>query len=173
MPYLGPGVGQSLTPAASPTWVFTPTPGVAATVRITNLGGAVVFIGGANVSQFNGIPLAPGNRPIELQNCPYTIYTACGCFPNAVLNTTITGSQVQGTSALTIASGANGVGIGNTIQVGNGTNLEYLVIATAATTGTGGTITTVTPFLYDHVASSTVSTVTVRSSGITVQAGVV
>jgi hypothetical protein len=175
MPNLGPGVANSLTPAVTPTWVFTPTPNVTATVRITNNGSSTIYIGGANVSQWNGIPLPPGNRPIELQNCPYTIYTAAGAFP-AGTNTTLSGSQVQGVSALTVASGSGGVIAGATLQVGNGTNLEYVVVNTIANAGgTAGssTITTTTPFLYDHVASSTVSTATPRTSGITVQAGVV
>lgn len=174
MPYLGPGVGQTIQPTALPTWVFTPTPGQAATVRITNNSANIVYLGGSNVSQYNGLPLPPGNRPVELQNCPFTVYTAAAAFPSGN-NTTISGSQVQGVSAFTAAAGT-GLYAGGTLQVGNGTNLEYVVVSTivnlGGTTGTS-TVTTTTPFLYDHAASSTVSTVTVRPGNVTVSAGIV
>src|SRR6266567_8471717 len=131
MPNLGPGVPQNLNPAVTPTWVFTPTPGVNTSFRISNNGGNTVYIGGANVSQYNGIPLAPGCRPVELQNCPFTVYTCSGVSLTGATKVSSATAITAGSTGFTLTTSGQAVG---PAVLGNGTSLEVVNISVSSTT---------------------------------------
>lgn len=167
MPYYGPGIPVNTVPTVTPALVFTPTPGVAATCRISNNGTNTVYIGGANVSPFNGIPLAPGNRPIELQNCPFTIYTCSNVQGTGATKVVNANALPAGTTTFTVTT--SGLAAGPLI-LGNVGAQEVVNIASIASS-TVLTLSNAT--LYDHVASSTVQTAVAFPSNVTVSAGVV
>ena len=171
MTNLGPGVPNNVNPLVTPTIIFTPTPSATSSLRIANNSGYVAYIGGVDVSQFNGLPLPPGNRPIDLQNCPYTVYS-CSPVTNIGNTTTVTiTSAVAAGSTVLTNTGTFGTSFvpGNVIVLGNtGKGQEVLTIA-----GTGATTLTVaTTTLYDHATSVTVSTATMQAVNITATAGV-
>ena len=166
MPNLGPGVPNNVNPLVTPTWVFTPTPLAAATVRISNNSGNTVYIGGSNVSQFNGLPLPPGNRPVELQNCPFTLYTCSGVFGSGTAPVT-NAALAAGVTTFTVTT--TGLAAGPAI-LGNGTAQEVVNIASIASS-TVVTLSVAT--LMDHVTAATVATAVARPASITVTAGVV
>src|SRR5690349_19862687 len=107
MPTLPPGSPVVATPVPVAALVFTPPPSVPATVRISNPGPGVVFVGGANVQPNNGMPIYPGNRPITLQNMNVSLY-AC--------------------------SGVNGIGAPGTVATATAAGVTSLTVATVAPT---------------------------------------
>ena len=106
MPNLPPGTDQSVNPAVTPTWVFSPLSNKVSTLRLTNTGPYTVWAGGANVSQFNGFPVPPGSKPLELQNVGSTVYTCSNVSP--------TGDRVHAgrVGAGRGVDGVHGVGVG-------------------------------------------------------------
>lgn len=174
MPNLGPGVDQTLAPAVTPTWVFTPTPGVQSSVRLFNTGNiSPVYIGGAAVTQQNGLPLYPGNRPVEFQNMNVPIYVASGASRGAAAGTISASATTAGTTVLTFASTAPTVlTVGATFMIGSTTNTSTLEANVVAATTATSTVTFVNPLLYDHAASSVVFLATPNIGSVRVTAGV-
>jgi uncharacterized metal-binding protein len=174
MPNFGPGVDQHVNPAVTPTWVFTPTPSVpASTVRIFNEGGNAVYVGGFDVTPFNGLQLLPNNRPIELVNASQTVYT-CSGVSIAGTTTTITSAVAAGSTVLTNTGTfpTAMTAAGSVLVVGNtGKGQEVLVVAGAPSPATSLTVSTTT--LYDHAVSVTVQTATALPAQVRVTAGVV
>ena len=148
--------------------MFTPTPNAAATCRISNNGGYTVYIGGSNVSPFNGFALPPGCRPVELQNCPLTVWTCSNVFQSGVTKVTNAAALPAGVTALSVTT--SGLAVGPAILGFGGTGQEVVNITTV-TSNTALTLST--PTLYDHGASCTIATAVAQPSNITVTAGVV
>lgn len=169
MPNLGPGVDQHVNPNPIPTWIFTPTPNAAASVRLYNEGSNVVFVGQANVSPYNGMPIYPGNRPVEFQSMLATLYACSNVAPGTVSNTLTAVALTVGTTSFTVGS-TTGFGIGTSLILGN-TGKGQEVATVAGTTATAVTVSTA--LLYDHGASETVSTAVVFAGQLRVTAGVV
>lgn len=171
MPYLGAGVDQQISPLPVPTWIFTPTPGVAGpSVRVYNQGSSVVFVGGANVSPFNGLPIYPGNKPTEFANMPQTLWTCANAVPAGGSSTLSAAAVAAGSTTFTTAAAPNaGLSAGATFILGTAPAQEVL---TVASTSASSVITTTTKSLYDHAASSPLSVATVYVSPIRVTAGV-
>lgn len=165
MPNLGPGVPQNLNPAITPTWVFTPTPNAPATVRISNNSGNIVYVGGSNVSQFNGLPIPPNSRPIELQNITGQLYAASQVFAAGTV-VTVPLAIAAGATSLTAASSTLATG---PFIFGNSTGQEVVF----GTISSNSVVTFANATLYDHAAGSTLATAIARPANITVTAGVV
>lgn len=165
MPYFGAGVDQHVNLAATPTWVFTPTPNAPATVRLVNEGSNVLYVGGAAVSPGNGLPLYPNTR-VELPLANQTLY-ACSNYIASTVATTVTTASTAGAVAMTV--GVAPV-VGATLAIGNGAAKE--IVTVAATSGTT-IFTAATAFLYDHGVAATVATVTSVIAQLRVSAGVV
>lgn len=169
MPNFPPGSPVVATPVPVAALVFTPTPTVQASVRISNPGPGTVYVGGANVQPNNGFPVLPGNRPIELQNVNVSLYACCGVngigAPGTVSSATSAG--VTGLTVATVAPTA-----GTYILYGNGTSVEYLSVSAVTGSASPWTATTSATRL-DHAANSTVATVLSITTGpVTFQAGV-
>lgn len=167
MPYFGPGIAVSTVSTVTPTVVFTPTPNAAATVRIANNGSYTAYFGGPNVSPFNGFPLPPGCRPIELQNCPFTVYTCANAFGTGATKVVNANALPAGTTSFTVTTSGLAAG---PLLLGNVGSQEVVNIASVASSTV---ITLSNATLYDHVASATVQTAVLQPVSITVQAGVV
>ncbi len=171
MPYLGPGVPANTSVTPLPALVFTPTPGAAATCRIANPGSSVIYIGGPNVSPVNGIPVLPGNRPIELQNVNVSLYACSGVGAANAGNATLSGRNDAGSTLFTVATAAPTAG--TYVRVGSITGVEYLYVSSFTGAGTPWTVTTSTASVYDHATGSTVATVNAVPGPLLVTAGVV
>lgn len=171
MPNLPPGSPNNVSVTPIPLQVFTPTPSVPSSCRFYNSGSGVVYIGGANVSPVNGLPILPGNRPVELQNVNVNLY-ACSGVNGVAATGTLSGAPAAGTTSLTVATVAP---TANTyIRVGSSTGVEYLFVTAVSGAATPWTATTSTATLYDHASGTSVATVVNTSSGpLSVTAGVV
>lgn len=169
MPNFGAGVDQHVNPAATPTWVFTPTTGAPSSVRFYNEGSGTVYVGQANVSPYNGLPIIPGNRPVEFQNVTTSLY-ACSAAGAGTSVTTLSAAVVAaGATTFTVATTAGFVAGSQLILGNSGKGQE--IVSVASTTATVVTLNGTT--LYDHAASSTVSTAAVIPGQLRVTAGVV
>lgn len=171
MPNLGPGVPNNVSVTPVPLLVFTPTPNVTATARFFNPGSSTVYIGGANVSPLSGIPVRPGNRPVELANVNVSLYACSGYSTITLSGTTSTTALTNGGTAFTMTSGAS-LATSAYFALGSGTGIEYLQVSSVSTNG-ATVLSTTTPFLYDHAASVTVSTITATPGPLVVIAGAV
>lgn len=169
MPNLGSGVPNNVSVTPVPLQVFTPTPSVQASCRFYNPGPSVVYIGGSNVSPSTGLPVLPGNRPVELQNVNVNLY-ACSGTSSQVATTTISGASAAGTTGFTVAASLASMIVGAFVQVGNGTSAEWLQVVTVSASGL--TITT-TKTLYDHATGNTIATVAATPGPLSVTAGVI
>lgn len=172
MPSFPPGTDQSLNPAVTPTWVFSPVPNVVNTLRLANIGRNTVWVGGVNVSQFNGIPLPAGSRPVEIQNIGNTVYTCSGVTPTSTGYTLAASALPAGSTAFTTSASVATIVAGSVVLLGAGGSQEVVVVsATGGSTTTTFTLSTAT--LYDHVASSPATLATAAYGQVRVTAGVV
>jgi hypothetical protein len=169
VPTLPPGSPVVATPVPVAALVFTPTPGVQASVRISNPGPGIVYLGGANVQPNNGFPVLPGNRPIELQNVNVSLY-ACSGITSIGAPGTVSTATAAGVTGLTVATVAPTVG--TYLAYGNSTNVEYLSV-TAVSGAVSPYTATVSATRFDHTSNSTAATVQgVITGPVTFQAGV-
>jgi hypothetical protein len=174
MPNLGPGVDQTLAPSVTPTWVFTPTPNAQATVRFYNYGTtSPVYIGLAGVTQYNGLPLYPGNRPVEFANMNVTMYACSGVSRTTTATGTLTSASTAGTTAVTLAAAVPaGLAAGTTILVGSTVNTTSLEANVVNSTTASSQLTFLNPLLYDHASATVVYTATPNTGSVRVTAGV-
>jgi hypothetical protein len=170
MPTLPPGSANVVNATPVAAVAFVPNPSATATVRFANLGNGTMYVGGIGVTPFNGLPVPPGNRPVELQNISGTLYTCCGV--NSVASTgTLSAANAAGATSWTVATAAPTVS--TYIRVGNGNSAEYLYVTAVTGAVTPWTATTSTASIYDHASGATVATVVSAQLGpISVQAGV-
>ena len=176
MPNLGAGVDQHVNTAAVPTWVYNAPAYVAgsnfqATLRLYNEGTNTIFVGGANVTPFNGFPIPPGSKPVEIQNVTGTVYTCSNSFVTgsataAATLGTGTGIATVGTTKLTVTTAA-GIQAGQSIIIGTASNVEPAVVLSIATT----VITLANPTLYYHAVGDVMTVATTTIGQLRVTAG--
>ena len=172
MPNFPPGTGQSLAPAVTPTWVFTPTPNVKSpSIRIWNPGySQPVYVGGANVTQFNGLPIYPSNRPVEFQNMPTSIYVCSGATRGAASGT-LGSASTAGTTTVTLAAAVPaGLAAGTTVMIGSTVNTSSMDVNVVATTTASSALTFASPLLYDHATSTVVYAATANIGTVQITA---
>jgi hypothetical protein len=175
-PNLPPGTPNTVNPAVTPTWAFTPpSASVTATVRLYNTGRTPVYVGGSQVTQNNGLLIPPGSRPVEMQNVTQTLYALSPVVAgSAVAAGTMSASAVTvGTTAITLtATVPTSLAAGTTIIVGStvGTGWEAQVVNS---TTASSQITFANPLVQDHVGSGVIYTATAQLGQIGVAGGVV
>lgn len=167
---LPPGSPNAVAPNVTPTWIFTPTPGEAATVSIYNDGMYPVFIGRSGVSQPDGFPIAPGNKPVRLQNINYPLYAVAHVTVGAQGATVATAALTAGTTTITM-TGTPSLATQGTYVVGSTVNTGWEVFVVSSISG--ATVTTTTPLTNDHAGGSPVYSATALGGSLVVQAGVV
>jgi hypothetical protein len=175
MPYFGAGVPNSVAPNITPTWVFTPTPSVTGpSVRFVNTGNAPVYIGQAGVTQWNGLPVYPGNRPFELQNCPNTVFACAGIGSLTVQGTVGATAYTSGTTAITLTAAVPaGLAAGTYIAIGNTANTGGNLQGNLVNTTTASSQLTFAVGLTQEVANGDiVYSGTLRGASLQVWAGV-
>lgn len=172
-PNFPPGTPNNVNPAVTPTWAFTPTPSVTGpSVRIWNPGRNTLYVGGSQMTQNNSLPIPAGNRPIDLQNCPFTLYALSGVTVGAQAATAAAGALTVGTTAITLTAAVpSSLAAGTTIIVGTtvGTGWEAQVVNS---TTASSQITFTSPLVQDHVGSSPVFLATALPAQGVFQAGV-
>ena len=170
---LPPGTPQSVNPAVTPTWVFTPTPNAPATVRFNNTGRYPVYVGGSQVTQNNGMLVPPGSRPVEMQNVTQTLYAISPVQVPVVAATMSASAVTVGTTAITLTAAAPAaLAAGATIIVGSTVGAGWEAQVVNSTTASSQ-ITFANPLVQDHVGSGVIYTVTPQYGQINVSAGVV
>lgn len=173
MPNFPPGTGQSVAPAVTPTWVFTPTPNVKSpSVRFYNTGTSQpVYIGGSAVSQFNGLPLYPGNKPVEFANMSTTMYVCSGATRGAV-GGTLGSASTAGTTAVTLAAAVPAaLAAGTTVMIGTTANTSSFDVNVVNSTTASSQLTFLNPLLYDHANATVVYAATANIGSVSVIAG--
>jgi hypothetical protein len=170
---LGPGVDQHVNLSFTPTWVFSPTTGLANTLRLYNEGRNTVYVGQADVTVSTGLPLAPGCKPLLLTNIQSPIYAVSAVTTGAVAGT-IAVTQTAGTTSFTFPSAAvTALPVGTAFVLGSTSstsNQEVLVVATSASTTT---ITTTLASVFPHVSGDQAFLATPTYGQIRATAGVV
>lgn len=172
MPNLPPGTGQSINPAVTPTWAFTPNTSATAVVRFTNTGRNTVYIGQSQMTQNNSIPLPAGGKTVELIGVTQTLYVLSGVSGPAVAGTMTASAVTVGSTLITLSAAVPAsLAAGTTIIVGStaGTGWEAQVVAS---TTASSQLTFANPLVQDHVGSSVVYTATAQLSQVGVIAGV-
>lgn len=172
---LPPGTDQTVNPAVTPTWIFTPPANVSATVRFFNTGRYACYVGGSQVTQNNGLLVPPGSRPVEMQNVTQTLYALSPVSTGSAASAaTMSASSVTvGTTAITLTTTVpTSLAAGTTIIVGStvGTGWEVQVVNS---TTASSQITFANPLVQDHVASGVIYTATAQPAQIRVSAGVI
>lgn len=177
MPNLGAGVDQHVNTAPVPTWVYQPPTFISGSpappaIRLYNEGTQLLYVGGANVSPFNGLPLPPGGRPLEISNAQFgTIYTCSNVLAGAV-GGTVTAASTAGQNSFVAAASVSttSFAVGSTLVIGRAGSQEVLVIQTISTSYT--TIGTTTVALYDHAATSPLFPATTTPGQLRATAGI-
>lgn len=168
MPNFPPGSPNNVSVTPINALVFTPTPGVQASVRLWNPGTSTVYVGVAGLTPANGLPILPGNRPIELQNINVPLY-ACSGVSSLGAPGTVATATAAGVTSLTVATVAP---TANTyLKYGNGSSVEYVLVSAVAGAASPWTATT-SATLLDHGANSTAATAVAVPGPLSVQAGV-
>jgi hypothetical protein len=150
--------------SAAPVQIYVPPSNGNPTAFITNSGPNVVYLGGANVTSTNGLPL-PANQSLDLSRMGYSIYAVTGYNVTATA-TTLSAAENSGATSLAITAGT-GTANGQTILVGSGSAAEVVSI----TSGGGTTTLTTTATQYDHKTGAAVTVVTSLGSSVNVVAG--
>ncbi|HLI39605.1 MAG TPA: hypothetical protein VKV80_20030 [Streptosporangiaceae bacterium] len=172
MPSFPPGTDQHVNPAVTPTWIFTPVPGQAGTLRLHNDGQYPVYVGPAGVSQPGGFAVPAGSRPVQMQNVTQTLYAVSGVVPGAQAATASPAAVTAGSTAVTLAAAVpSALAAGTTVIIGNpaGTGWEAQVVAS---TTASSQITFASPLVSDHAGSSLVYTAVPLPGQLRVTAGV-
>lgn len=173
MPTLPPGSPQSVNPAVTPTWVFTPPSGVPATLRLANTGRYPVFVGGSQLTQNNSLAIPPGGKAVELIGVTQTVYALSGVGSPVVAATMASSAVTVGTTAITLtATVPTALAAGTTIIVGStaGTGWEAQVVNS---TTASSQITFANPLVQDHAGSGVIYTATAQPGQVSVIPGVV
>ena len=168
MPPTGAGVGQYISTAPAPTWIFTAPANVrSASVRVWNSGNAVAYIGQAGTTWQTGFPIPPQSRPVEIQNVGTSLYAVANVVPGSNAQTVSTAAAV-GVTAFTVSANNAAWVPGSTVVVGNGSNREAFVVS--GTTATNVTVSTAA--IYAHPTGDTVTTATLYPTSLVINAGV-
>lgn len=150
--------------SAAPAQVYVPPSNGSPTAFITNVGPSVVYLGGANVTSTNGLPL-PANQSLDLSRMSYSIYSVSGWAVTATA-TTLSAPIASGVTTVPLTSGT-GTANGQTILIGTGSAAEVVAIIS----GGGTTSVTTTATQYDHKTGAAVTVVTSQGSSVNVVAG--
>lgn len=173
MPSFPPGSPQSVNPAVTPTWIFTPSTYGPPTVRLTNTSRYTVYVGGSQVTQNNGIALPPGGKGLELIGNTGTLYAVSPVVAGSAAGTMSSSAVTVGTTAITLtATVPTSLAAGTTIIVGStvGTGWEAQVVNS---TTASSQITFASPLVQDHAGSGVIYTATPQYGQVNVIAGVV
>ena len=166
-----PGTPQSVNPAVTPTWIFTPNTSAANTIRVTNTGQFAVYVGGLGCCQANGFPVPPGSRPLELQNVTATLYASSRVSVGSSVSTTNAAYTAGTTTIVTADSVATSAG--SVLVVGSTVNTGWEPVVVSAISASGTTVTTSAGLLMDHGSGQPVYAATAQLGQISVAAGVV
>ena len=176
MPNLPPGTPNTVNPAVTPTWAFTPpTAAVTSTINVYNTGRTPVYVGGAQVTQNNGLLVPPGSRPLELQNVTQTVYVLSPVVASSVtVAATMSASAVTvGTTAITLTAAVPAsLAAGTTIVVGSTVGAGWEAQVVNSTTASSQ-ITFANPLVQDHIGSGIIYTATAQLGQVRVIGGVV
>lgn len=173
MPNLGAGVDQHVNPGVTPTWIFTPTPSVTATVRLYNEGRYPVYIGTSGLNQADAVAIPAGCRPLEMANVTQTLYACSGVSITTQAATMSASPVTAGSTAITLTTTVpTSLAAGTTIVVGNtaGTGWEAQVVNS---TTASSQLTFANALVNDHTSSSPVYLATAQLGQLRVTAGVV
>ena len=172
---LPPGTPQSVNPAVTPTWVFTPTPNAPATVRFNNTGLRPVYVGASGVTPWNGVLVPPGSRPVEMQNVTQTLYAVSGVTAIQAGAGTMTASAATAASTtVTLAAAVPaGLAAGVTFVLGNTANTTGAEVLIVSSTSASSVVTFTTPCVLDHAGGSILYPATALLGQVGVSAGVV
>jgi len=172
VPNFPPGTPNTVNPAVTPTWAFTPNTVASNTIRISNTGRNVVYVGGAQVTQNNGLPVLPGGRPLELNGLSGSLYALSGVTGLSIAGTMSSSAVTVGTTAVTLtATVPTSLAAGAVVVVGSTAGAGWEAQVVASTTASSQ-ITFANPLVQDHVGSGVIYTATAAYGQVQIVAGV-
>lgn len=173
MPNLGPGVDQHVNVSPAPTWIFTPNPSGPTNVRLYNEGFGTIYVGQQGVNQYNGMPVLPNSKPIELYGVTQTLYAASPVTPTTAAATISATASTAGSGSFTVVTTNANLPAGTALIMGSpaGSSTAFEVLVVASTTSTT-VVTFTTKTLYDHFVSSIATAATYAPGLLRVTAGV-
>jgi hypothetical protein len=166
------------TPVSIPaTEVYIPSASGTGTPHavIFNNGSSGVYLGSSgNVTAANGL-LLPPNAEINFPIAPLGIWAIASSATYGSPVSSLAAAVTAGGTVLTLTGTATtGLvpGTGQTFAIGTGSAIEYITTATYNAGAANGTVTTTTPFLYDHATAATAQTIlTVGGGNLSVVGG--
>jgi hypothetical protein len=172
MPNFPPGTDQSVNPAVTPTWIFTPVSNVSNNLRLTNTGRYPVYVGASQMTQNNSLLLPPGSRSVEMNNVTQTLYALAGVGLPVVAATMSASAVTVGTTAITLSAAVPaGLAAGTTIIVGSTAGAGWEAQVVNSTTSSSQ-ITFANALVQDHAGSGIIYTATILPGQLRVTAGV-
>jgi hypothetical protein len=172
VPNLPAGTPNLVNPAVTPTWAFTPNTYATNTIRVLNTGRNVVYVGGAQVTQNNGLPVIPGARPLELNGVTGSLYALSGVTGPVAAGTMSSSAVTVGTTAITLTTTVpTSLAAGTTIIVGSTVGAGWEAQVVNSTTASSQ-ITFANPLVQDHVGSGVIYTATAAPGQVQIVAGV-
>lgn len=172
MPNFPPGTPNIVNPAVTPTWAFTPNTAATNTIRVLNTGRNVVYVGGSQLTQNNGLPVLPGGRPLELTGFSGSLYALSPVTGLTIAGTMSSSAVTVGTTAITMtATVPTSLAAGAVCVIGStaGTGWEAQVVNS---TTASSQITFANPLVQDHVGSGVIYTATASYGQVQIVAGV-
>lgn len=177
MPTFPPGTPQSVNPAVTPTWIFSPPTGTnaaPAVIRLSNTSRYPVYVGGSQVTQNTGFAIPPGSKTVELVGVTQNLYALSQVVPGSAAGTAGSSAVTAGSTAITLTTAVPAaLAAGTVILVG------YSTAATASweaqvvnSTTASSQITFANPLVQDHPASGVIWTATAQYGQVGVAAGV-
>jgi hypothetical protein len=139
-------VGPDAVKVYDPTTNAGPLPSVV----LVNNSTSTLYVGGAEVTQYSGLPFPAGNR-IEFPHATFAVWAVCGS-TTTTPSTTLSAAATEGTNTVTVVS-ATGFSAGMSISIGTGASAETAVIASIAT----NTFTLTANLGFDHASGEAVA----------------
>ena len=171
-PNFPPGTPNVVNPAVTPTWAFTANTAATNVVRIANTGRNVVYVGGSQVTQNNGLPVLPGGRPLEITGFTGSLYALSGVGGLTAAGTMSSSAVTVGTTAITLTAAVPAsLAAGTTIVVGSTAGAGWEAQVVNSTTASSQ-ITFANPLVQDHVGSGVIYTATAALGQVQIIAGV-
>ena len=173
MVQLPPGSANPVSLPVYSTWVFTPNPnsGSINSVSIWNTGSNTAYIGRSGVKQQGGFPIAPGNRPVRLQNINYALYAACDVNIGTLAGT-VSGALTAGSTTLVTAASVPTAtaAVGSVLVIGSTVNSAWEAVV-ISTIGTNYTTFGTSAMANDHNTTQLIYAGTAMPTSVVVQAG--
>jgi hypothetical protein len=171
---LGAGVPNNVNLSYTPTWLFTPSTYATNTVRLTNVGRNIVYVGQANVTTTTGLPILPGSKPIEITGVLTSLYGISTVQQGTLLGT-VSSSATAGSTQFTFSAAGvvSALPVGTQFIIGSTSSTSNQEVLNVASSVSTTVLTTTTGAVFAHDTTNIAYGCTPTYGQLTVAAGVI